>query len=122
MRGRTCKWAVVLVLSLAFSALGCVRASAPLDLTSQNPYNDQNKIASYYSREANNFRLKAQELSQRASVYEGLFGSDSEWVRGTRLLEQFYKYSAQEQERLAAEHLDMAGRERQSVLVRPARP
>jgi hypothetical protein len=122
MRGRTRKWAVVLVLSLAFSELGCVRASAPLDLTSQNPYNDQNKIASYYSREANNFRLKAQELSQRASVYEGLFGSDSEWVRGTRLLEQFYKYSAQEQERLAAEHLDIAGRERQSVFVRPALP
>src|SRR5512147_1896580 len=122
MRGRTRKWAVVLVLSLGFSALGCVRASAPLDLTSQNPYNDQNKIASYYSQEADNFRLKAQELSQRASVYEGLFGSDSEWVRGTRLLEQFYKYSAQEQDRLAAEHLDMAGRERQSVLVRPARP
>lgn len=122
MRGRTSKWAVALVLSLAFPVLGCIRASTPLDLTSQNPYYDQTKIASYYSREANNFRLKAQELSRRASVYEGLFGSDSEWVRGTRLLEQFYEYSAQEQERLAAEHLDIAGRERQSLIVRPARP
>ncbi len=122
MRGRTRKWAVVLVLSLAFSALGCIRASAPLDLASQNPYSDQNKIASHYSREANNFRLKAQELSQRASVYEGLFGPDSEWVRGARLLEQFYEYLAQEQERLAAEHLDIASRERQSLIVRPTRP
>ncbi|HSB44732.1 MAG TPA: hypothetical protein VLD60_06960 [Nitrospira sp.] len=122
MRGRTRKWAVVLVLSLAFSALGCIRASGPLDLTSQNPYYDQEQIASYYTREANNFKLKAQELSQRASVYEGLFGSDSEWVKGTRLLEQFYEYSAQEQERLAAEHLDIAGRERQSLMVRPAGP
>ena len=82
MRGRTCSRSLVGFLPLAFAVLGCAHGSEPLDLTSPNPASDQRKIANYYSREAEFFRLKADELSQRIVVYEGLFGPDSEWVKG----------------------------------------
>lgn len=114
---------MVLVLLLAFAALGCARASAPLDLTSPDPNYDQNKIAGYYSREAVFFRLKAHEFAQRVLVYEGLFGVDSEWVKGARLLAQFYEDAAQEQDRLAGLHLGLAGHEQRPVpQVRPTIP
>jgi hypothetical protein len=42
-------------------------------------------------------------------VYEGLFGRESEWVTGTRLLKQFYEEVAREQDRLADLHLELSG-------------
>lgn len=123
MRRCTCNPAMVLLLPLAFATVGCVRTAAPLDLTSTDLNYDQNKIAGYYSREAVFFRLKAQELAQRVLVYEGLFGTDSEWVKGARLLEQYYEDAAQEQDRLARQHLGLDGHEqRPARQVRPAIP
>lgn len=103
-------------MPLALAALGCVRGSAPLDLNSFDPTQDQWKIAGYHSREAAIFRLKADELSQRVMVYERLFGRDSEWAMGTRLLVQFYEDAAKEQEHLAGRHLDIAGQGRPQSL------
>jgi hypothetical protein len=40
-------------------------------------------------------------------IYERLFGSGSDWVSGTQLLEQFYKDMAREQDRLADLHLNL---------------
>ena len=109
MKGHTYNHAMVLFLPLAFATLGCVRTAGPLDLTSPNPNYDQTKIAGYHSQEAAFFRLKANELTQRVHVYEGLFGADSEWVKGARLLQQYYEDAAQEQDRLANLHLGLAG-------------
>jgi hypothetical protein len=121
-RGRRCNQAGLLVLLAMVAVLGCIRAPAPLDLTSSDPYQDQWKIAGYYRHEAALFRTKADELSQRTAVYERLFGADSEWVTGARLLAQFYEDAVQEQERLASLHLGMARHEQQAPYVRSALP
>jgi hypothetical protein len=121
-RGRRCNQAGLLILLVMGATLGCVRTPAPLDLTSSDPFQDQWKIAGYYRHEAALFRTKADELSQRTAVYERLFGADSEWVTGARLLAQFYEDAALEQERLASLHLGIARHERQAPLVGSATP
>jgi hypothetical protein len=90
------------------AGLSCTPTPAPLDLTSQDPSQDQRKIASFHSREALLFQLKAEELSQQAAAYERLFGPESEWVVGARLLVEFYRDAAKEQEYLASWHLGIA--------------
>jgi hypothetical protein len=54
-------------------------------------------------------RQQAEALTHRAVVYEQLFGRESEWVSGTRLLAQFYEEEAREAERLADLHLELGG-------------
>lgn len=99
---------------LILLATGCARSTVPLDLTTQAPDQDQWKIATTYSREAEVLRQKAQELSDRVGVYERLFGPDSEWVIGTRLLAEYYKEAARERERQADAHLGLVGRQNRS--------
>lgn len=87
---------------------GCTRgATAVLDPASRDPSQDHWAIASYYSRQAAVSRQQAEEMTHRAVVYEGLFGRESDWVTGTRLLAQFYEEAAREQDRLADLHLDL---------------
>jgi hypothetical protein len=95
---------------------------SPLDLSSPDPAYDQRKIASFHRREAHYFRLQAQELSERVLVYESLFGPDSEWVKGARLLARFYEESAEEQERLASSHLGLADHKRSGPRAKPLSP
>lgn len=121
-RGCPCNRIGIFVLLLSLVALSCARTSAPLDLSSPDPSQDQWKIASYYSREAVLLRLKADELSERVAVYERLFGPDSEWVTGTKLLVEFYRNAAQERERLADMHLELAAGGRRSRVAAPASP
>ena len=73
-----------------------------------DPSQDQWKIAEFYSREATSLRQKAEELFARTLVYERLFGSNSDWVAGTRLLAQSYEEAAREHERLADKHFGLA--------------
>jgi len=87
----------------------CVGVGPPLDLSSMDPSQDQWRIAEYYSREATRHRQKSQELYARVLIYERLFGADSEWVAGTRLLAQSYEDAAIEHERSAQMHLELAG-------------
>ncbi|WP_455370631.1 hypothetical protein [Petrachloros mirabilis] len=122
MRVPACKARLVLWLIGAHAALGCTSVTAPLDLSSADPTFNQRKIAELHSREAAAFRLKAQDLSERIRVYALLFGPDSDWVSGTRLLEQYYLDSAEEQERLAGRHLDLTGQDRTVSHVRPVSP
>ncbi len=89
--------------------LGCSSSKAPLALTSLDPSQDHWKIAAQYSQEASGLRQKAGELRERARVYEQLFGSDSEWVRGARLLAQFYEETARDREQQAGIHVGLAG-------------
>ena len=99
-----------LVLLLAiFLQSGCSgRSTAPLDMTAIDPGQDHWAIAAYYSRQATMSRQQAEELTHRAVVYEGLFGQESEWVTGTRLLVRFYEEAASEQDRLADLHLELS--------------
>jgi hypothetical protein len=97
---------VVLVLLVN---TGCISGPpTPLELTTLRPSKDQAKIARHYSHEAALLRQKAKELRGRAELYEGLFGSDSEWVTGTLLLARFYEDAAEERERLAGVHGGLA--------------
>jgi hypothetical protein len=93
---------------------GCTGGStAVLELGSQDSEQDHWAIASYYSREAAVSRQQAEEMTNRVAIYERLFGPESDWVAGTRLLVQFYEEEAREQERLADLHLEL-GRGRSS--------
>jgi hypothetical protein len=53
-------------------------------------------------------RQQVEELTDRAVLYEGLFGRESDWVTGTKLLVQFYREMALEQDRLAEMHLKLS--------------
>ena len=102
---------LVLVLLLGVLLVsGCTRGPrAVLDPVSRDPGQDHWAIASYYSHEAAMSRQQAEELTHRAMIYEGLFGRESEWVTGTRLLAQFYEEAAREEEQLASRHLELLG-------------
>ena len=99
----------VLVLLLGVLLMsGCTRApTVILDPTSHDSGQDHWAIASYYSRQAAMSRQQAEEMTDRAVIYERLFGRESDWVTGTRLLEQFYEETAREQDRLADLHLEL---------------
>ncbi len=101
----------ILVLLLAIFLLpGCSGLStAPLDMAAIDPDQDQKKIAAYYHQEAVVSRQQAEELTHRAVVYERLFGPESEWVTGARLLAQYYEEAAREAEQLAKRHLKLLG-------------
>lgn len=100
----------VLLLLLGFLLLsGCARESATvLDPASRDPGQDHWAIASYYSREAAVSRQQVEVLTERVAIYERLFGRESDWVSGTRLLVQFYEEAAHEQDRLADLHLELS--------------
>jgi hypothetical protein len=94
---------------------GCTGGSRTVqDLTSHDPGQDHWAIASYYSREAAVSRQQAEDLTNRVAIYERLFGPESDWVAGTKLLVQFYEEEAREQERLADLHLEL-GRGRSPI-------
>lgn len=103
--------AAILVLLLGiFLQSGCSgRPAVLLDMTALNSSQDHGKIATYYHHQAVVSRQQTEELTNRAVVYERLFGQESEWVTGTRLLAQFYEEAAREEERLASRHLSLVG-------------
>ena len=93
-------------------ASGCTGgASTVQELTSHDATHDHWTIASYYSRQAAVSRQQAEDMTNRLAMYERLFGPESDWVAGTKLLVQFYEEEAREQERLADLHLEL-GRSR----------
>jgi hypothetical protein len=88
---------------------GCSAPDREFDLVSFNSSIDQPLIAQYYHKEAFRLRQQAEELDARREVYERMFGPESDWVSGVSLLAQSYRLAADDQERLAREHLE-AGR------------
>jgi ubiquinone biosynthesis protein UbiJ len=77
-------------------------------MTTLDPGDDHEKIASYYRHEAVTSRQQAEEMVKQAAIYEQLFGRESDWVSGTRLLVQFYEEVAREQDQLADLHLKLS--------------
>jgi len=118
-RRRSCKQAGVLVLLMMVAGLGCARTPALLDLSSPDPALDQRKIARFYSQEAAKLRQTSEEMSARAIAYERLFGPESDWVTGARLLAQSYEEAAKEAERTAGKHLGLARGERPALFAGP---
>ena len=101
----------LLFLTSLLFAIECNRGlGGPLDATSLDPSQDHLKIASFYSRGAMLSRQKAAEQASRAVTYEQLFGRDSDWVAGAQMLTRFYEDAANEQDRQASLHLELAGR------------
>ena len=98
----------VLVLLLGFVLVSGCSSADVLDLVSRDPGQDHGAIASYYTREAALSRQQVEELTDRAVLYEGLFGQQSDWVTGTKLLVKFYQEMALEQDRLADLHLKLS--------------
>ena len=94
---------------------GCENAASVFDLNSDDPRQDQEKIAEFYTHEAARLRQMAQDYDHRVAVYERLFGPHSDWVDGTRLLAQSYEAAAQEQERIAARHQRLHDRRSQAA-------
>ena len=100
---------IVLVLGFLLVS-GCVRGpTALLDPASRDPGQDHWAIAAYYSRQAAESRQQAEALTGSIVAYAQLFGPESDWVTGTRLLAQFYGDTAREQDRLADLHLELGG-------------
>ncbi|HNA86125.1 MAG: hypothetical protein KF854_14190 [Nitrospira sp.] len=93
-----------LVLVAACQMPACGNTASVFDLETNDPKQDQKKIAEFYAHEATRLRQMAQDYDHRVAVYERLFGPHSDWVEGTRLLSQSYEAAAQEQERIAARH------------------
>lgn len=104
----------ILILGILLQ-VGCSSGPpAPLEMTTLDPVDDHQKIVLHYRHEAVSARQQAEELTNQAAVYERLFGRESDWVAGTRLLIQFYEDVAGQQDRLADLHQKL-GKDRSST-------
>lgn len=104
---------VTILILAVFLLSGCSGQGASYELSTFDAAADQWAIANYHSQEATRLQQKSDELYARAFMYERLFGADSEWVTGTRLLAQSYVDAAQDQARRAEQHVSLAeGRRR----------
>ena len=107
-------WGVLLVLCV-LAASGCAESVVPIeDMTSFDPSQDQMAIAGSYRAEAVALKEKAAALAESVVRYEHLFGTQSDLVSGARQLSQYYVEAAQELERRAEAHAEVArtGRQR----------
>ena len=84
---------------------GCGTPDRQFDLLSFNTATDQPLIARYYHEEAFRYRQQADEYDARSEMYARMFGPDSDWALGARLLAQSYRLAADDRERLGNEHL-----------------
>jgi hypothetical protein len=104
----------VLILLCSFAAAGCTQPAAKIDTTDFGPSQDHMAIAGYYRDQAMVLREKAGSVAESAVRYEHLFGPQSDWVSGAKQLSQYYAAAAQDLERLAEAHAEVArtGRQR----------
>ncbi|MDF0642396.1 MAG: hypothetical protein P0111_00075 [Nitrospira sp.] len=98
MSGRTADCLVPLCCFWMISVTSCTRSHEPLALDSYDPSHDGRTIATYHANQAKTLHKKAEDISEQAAAYERLFGPDSEWVIGARLLAQYYEEEAKEAE------------------------
>jgi hypothetical protein len=98
--------ALILVCSLA--AAGCAQPVKTIDTASFGPSQDQQTIVSSYRAEAIVLKEKAAAIAESTSRYEQLFGHQSDWVSGAKLLSQYYAVAAQDLERRAEAYEEAA--------------
>lgn len=99
-------WRMLITLCL-FAWSGCAQPTV-IDMASFDPAQDQGAIAGYYRDEAMVLKEKASLIAESAVRYERLFGSQSDWVSGARQLSQYYAVAAQDLERRADAHAEVA--------------
>lgn len=104
----------VLIVSCLLTAAGCAQPIETIEMTSFDPSQDQAAIVSYYRGQAMDLREKAAEHAESVVRYERLFGPQSDWVSGALQLSQYYAAAAQDLERLAEAHAEVARTGRQS--------
>ncbi len=106
-------WSVLILLG-SLAAAGCAQPVQTVDTTSFGPSQDQQAIVGYYRAEAIVLKEKAAAIAESAVRYEKLFGPESDWVSGAKQLSQYYAAAAQDLERLAEAHAEVArtGRQR----------
>ena len=106
-------WRMWIALCL-LAGSGCAQPIVMIDMTSFDPSQDQLAIVGYYRGQAMDLREKAAAIAESAVRYEQLFGPQSDWVSGARQLSQYYAAAAQELERRAEAHAEVArtGRQR----------
>ena len=105
----------VLIAFCLLAAAGCAESVVPIeDMTSFDPSQDQMAIAGSYRAEAVALKEKAAALAESVVRYEHLFGPQSDLVSGARQLSRYYTDAAQELERRAEAHAEVArtGRQR----------
>lgn len=100
-------WGVLVVFCL-LAVVGCAQTVETIDMTSFDPSQDQMAIVGYYRGQARDLREKAASLDESVVRYERLFGPQSDWVSGARQLSQYYAAAAQDLERLAEAHAEVA--------------
>ena len=104
----------VLIVFCLLAGTGCAQPVVMIDMTSFDPSQDQMAIVGYYRGQAMDLQEKAVSLGESVVRYEHLFGLQSDWVSGARQLSQYYAAAAQNLERLAEAHAEVArtGRQR----------
>jgi hypothetical protein len=106
-------WGALIVLCVC-AAAGCAQSVAPIeDMASFDPSQDQMAIAGSYRAEAVGLKERAAALAESVVRYEHLFGPQSDLVSGARQLSRYYTDAAQELERRAEAHAEVARTGRQ---------
>ena len=110
-------WGVLIVLCL-FAAAGCAEYFGPIeDMHSFDPAQDQMAYADNYRAEAAALREKATALAESVVRYEHLFGPQSDLVSGAKQLSRYYAEAAQELDRRAEAHAEVARTGQQKIQV-----
>ena len=103
-----------------FAAVGCAESFGPIeDMASFDPAQDQMAFADNYRAEAAALREKAASLAETVVRYENLFGPQSDLVSGAKQLSRYYVEAAQELERRAEAHAEVARTGRQKLQLPP---
>ena len=89
------------IVLLTLLATACASAQRPDNTVMESP-GVQDAGVLQYQREAQLYRDKSAALIERAALYERIFGPQSDWVTGTRMLAAFYEDEARDRERQAA--------------------
>jgi uncharacterized protein YukE len=112
-------WGVLIVVCV-LAVAGCAQPVEPIDdMASFDPSQDQMAIVGFYRSEAMVLKEKAAWHAESAARYEHLFGPQSDWVSGARQLSQYYTEAAQELERQAEAHAEVARTGRQKLQLPP---
>jgi len=98
---------------ISFAIAGCAEPVVMTDVTSFDPSQDQKAIAGYYREQAMAMREKAGAVAETAVRYKHLFGPQSDWVSGALQLSEYYAVAAQDLERRAEAHAEVARTGRQ---------
>ena len=109
-----------LIVLCLFAAVGCAESFGPIeDMASFDPAQDQMAFADNYRAEAAALREKAASLAETVVRYENLFGPQSDLVSGAKQLSRYYVEAAQELERRAEAHAEVARTGRQKHQLPP---